>query len=257
MEEAPTDVPSTPPPPHPKTEAGALGPNEVTAKVECGVLPDGKTGLTVQVETGTRVSELVEAVQRKLCEAIPNSRPHISCFVSDVQHKGTCSLDTRVLDLVSQDDLCLVLVTEKQFETMRDSHSKRRLDMGSGEPAPKKRRSVAPAAHGAAAAGPSSTGAAAAAAAAAAATAAAAAMEEAASEVETTTKPDEFGYVHNQSCHRCKTRKPSCRLCPLVERHKFCTMCLERHHGGDREFGPAGCPVCTKQCTCAQCTRKK
>lgn len=61
--------------------------------------------------------------------------------------------------------------------------------------------------------------------------------------------------VLNTSCHRCKTRKPQCMVCPLNEKHKFCVVCLERHHNMV-VIPPSGCPLCTQSCTCAMCRKK-
>ncbi|KAH3732924.1 hypothetical protein Pelo_16246 [Pelomyxa schiedti] len=61
--------------------------------------------------------------------------------------------------------------------------------------------------------------------------------------------------VSNMSCHRCKTRRPKCMVCPKNEKHKFCYACMERHHSTTR-IPDVGCPVCTRTCTCAQCRKK-
>ncbi|KAH3765700.1 hypothetical protein Pelo_2435 [Pelomyxa schiedti] len=59
----------------------------------------------------------------------------------------------------------------------------------------------------------------------------------------------------NTSCHRCKTRKPQCLVCPINEKHKFCVVCLERHHN-TLVIPNTGCPLCTQACTCAMCRKK-
>ncbi|KAH3762358.1 hypothetical protein Pelo_5800 [Pelomyxa schiedti] len=59
----------------------------------------------------------------------------------------------------------------------------------------------------------------------------------------------------NTSCHRCKTRKPQCLVCPQNDKHKFCLVCLERHHN-TVTIPATGCPLCTQSCTCAMCRKK-
>ncbi|KAH3732804.1 hypothetical protein Pelo_16362 [Pelomyxa schiedti] len=61
--------------------------------------------------------------------------------------------------------------------------------------------------------------------------------------------------AQNTSCHRCKTRKPQCLVCPMNEKHKFCVVCLERHHN-TLVIPNTGCPLCTQSCTCAMCRKK-
>ena len=68
-----------------------------------------------------------------------------------------------------------------------------------------------------------------------------------------------------ESCHRCKNRKEYWMGCPIVEAHRYCKGCVERHFSLDyeanslksAEIWAGGCPICKLTCLCAACRRRK
>eukprot|EP00727_Mastigamoeba_balamuthi_P005989 m51a1_g2009 hypothetical protein (189) ;mRNA; f:1252950-1253588 len=62
------------------------------------------------------------------------------------------------------------------------------------------------------------------------------------------------GLAANISCHRCRSKKSMCFVCPSNAKHKFCESCLRRHFGlGELS---SACPMCTGTCGCTKCRSK-
>eukprot|EP01105_Mastigella_eilhardi_P005842 TRINITY_DN17544_c0_g1_i1.p3 TRINITY_DN17544_c0_g1~~TRINITY_DN17544_c0_g1_i1.p3 ORF type:complete len:264 (+),score=98.32 TRINITY_DN17544_c0_g1_i1:237-1028(+) len=64
--------------------------------------------------------------------------------------------------------------------------------------------------------------------------------------------PTDREIARDISCHRCKTRRPLCVVCPLNRNHRVCIGCLQRHHNTNT-IQAEGCPICQHTCTCPQC----